>query len=149
MQAWEVKVIRCRRKTIGIRVTDDGEVIVRAPTRTPMTEIRRVLEEKRGWIEKTLIRVRTREQVPKLTGEEVEALAQQALKDPYCFDFLTLRERYTKHELEDALVGNITRFLLELGSGFSFVGRQWPWRLTAKSFSSTCFSITSNCVDTW
>ena len=52
-------------------------------------------------------------------------LAQQTLKDPYCFDFLALRERYSERELEDALVENIARFLLELGSGFSFVGRQF------------------------
>lgn len=52
-------------------------------------------------------------------------LAQQTLKDPYCFDFLALRERYSERELEDALMDNIARFLLELGSGFSFVGRQF------------------------
>ena len=52
-------------------------------------------------------------------------LVQQTLKDPYCFDFLTLRERYSERELEDALVDNIARFLLELGNGFSFVGRQF------------------------
>ena len=52
-------------------------------------------------------------------------LAQQTLKDPYCFDFLTLREKYSERELEDALVDNIAKFLLELGNGFSFVGRQF------------------------
>jgi len=52
-------------------------------------------------------------------------LVQQTLKDPYCFDFLTLREKYSERELEDALVDNIARFLLELGNGFSFVGRQF------------------------
>ena len=52
-------------------------------------------------------------------------LVQQTLKDPYCFDFLALRERYSERELEDALVDNIARFLLELGSGFAFVGRQF------------------------
>jgi len=52
-------------------------------------------------------------------------LVQQTLKDPYCFDFLTLREKYSERELEDALIDNIARFLLELGNGFSFVGRQF------------------------
>ncbi len=52
-------------------------------------------------------------------------LAQALTKDPYCFDFLSLTEKYTEHELEDALVKNITRFLMELGNGFSFVGRQY------------------------
>ena len=52
-------------------------------------------------------------------------LVQQTLKDPYCFDFIALRERYSERELEDALVDNIARFLLELGNGFAFVGRQY------------------------
>lgn len=51
-------------------------------------------------------------------------LAEQTLKDPYNFDFLTLREKYDEKELEDALVDQITQFLLELGTGFSYLGRQ-------------------------
>ena len=61
-------------------------------------------------------------------------LARQTLKDPYCFDFLALRERHTERELEDALVENIARFLLELGSGFSFVGRQWRLEVGGEEF---------------
>lgn len=51
-------------------------------------------------------------------------LAQAITKDPYNFDFLTLRERYDEKELKDALMDNITKFLLELGNGFAFVGRE-------------------------
>ncbi len=51
-------------------------------------------------------------------------LAKQTLKDPYHFDFLTLREEYNEKELESALVNQITDFLLELGSGFSYLGKQ-------------------------
>lgn len=51
-------------------------------------------------------------------------LAEQTLKDPYNFDFLSLREEYDEKELEDALVNQITQFLLELGTGFSYIGRQ-------------------------
>lgn len=51
-------------------------------------------------------------------------LAEQTLKDPYNFDFLTLREEYDEKELEDALVNQITQFLLELGTGFAYLGRQ-------------------------
>lgn len=51
-------------------------------------------------------------------------LAQQTLKDPYNFDFLTMRDGYVERELEDALTENITKFLLELGHGFAYVGRQ-------------------------
>jgi predicted nuclease of restriction endonuclease-like (RecB) superfamily len=52
-------------------------------------------------------------------------LARQTLKDPYVFDFITLREKHDEKELEDALVQHVTKFLLELGAGFSFIGRQY------------------------
>lgn len=51
-------------------------------------------------------------------------LAQQMTKDPYCFDFLSISKKYTEKELKDALMDNIQRFLLELGNGFAFVGRE-------------------------
>lgn len=51
-------------------------------------------------------------------------LAKEMLKDPYHFDFLTMKAEYEERDLEEALVANITKFLLELGKGFSFVGRQ-------------------------
>ncbi len=52
-------------------------------------------------------------------------LARQTLKDPYAFDFLTIREKYDEKDLEDALLNHVTKFLLELGSGFSYLGRQY------------------------
>lgn len=55
--------------------------------------------------------------------------AQQIFKDPYHFEFLSLQENYTEHELEEALVHNITHFLLELGKGFAYVGRQMELRM--------------------
>ena len=51
-------------------------------------------------------------------------LASELLKDPYNFDFLSLSEKVREKELEDALVRSITEFLIELGSGFAYVGRQ-------------------------
>ena len=51
-------------------------------------------------------------------------LAKELLKDPYHFDFLAMKEKYNERDLEEALIANITQFLLELGKGFSFVGRQ-------------------------
>lgn len=51
-------------------------------------------------------------------------LARELLKDPYQFDFITLTEDYKERELEDALTTNITKFLLELGQGFAYIGRQ-------------------------
>ncbi|WP_367066373.1 PDDEXK nuclease domain-containing protein [Oryzisolibacter sp. LB2S] len=51
-------------------------------------------------------------------------LARQSLKDPYLFDFLRIGEEAGEREIEAALVQHITQFLLELGAGFAFVGRQ-------------------------
>ena len=53
-------------------------------------------------------------------------LAEQLLKDPYLFDFLTLEEPFHERELETGLVRHLEKFLLELGQGFAFVGRQYP-----------------------
>lgn len=64
----------------------------------------------------------------KLPSEQCQ-IAKDILKDPYNFEFLTMRERYEEKELEDALVTNITHFLLEMGKGFAFVGRQMELRM--------------------
>ena len=52
-------------------------------------------------------------------------LVQQALKDPYIFDFMTLEEPFHERELEMSLVRHLEKFLVELGQGFAFVGRQY------------------------
>ena len=44
---------------------------------------------------------------------------------PYNFDFISIREGYNEKELKDALMDNIQKFLLELGTGFAFVGREY------------------------
>jgi predicted nuclease of restriction endonuclease-like (RecB) superfamily len=51
-------------------------------------------------------------------------LARESLKDPYRFDFLGLGQEAQEREIEHALVKHVTDFLLELGAGFAFVGRQ-------------------------
>jgi len=51
-------------------------------------------------------------------------LANQLIKDPYSFDFLTLTQNYNERELEQGLVEHITKFLLELGAGFAYLGKQ-------------------------
>lgn len=61
-------------------------------------------------------------------------LAEQILKDPYNFDFLGLRGKYNERELEDALTTNITNFLLTLGSGFAYVGRQHKVEVDGREF---------------
>ncbi len=62
--------------------------------------------------------------LPDIDGE----LACQITRDPYNFDFLAIRKDYDEKELKDALMDNVVKFLLELGSGFSFVGKEY--RLT-------------------
>ena len=52
-------------------------------------------------------------------------LANQLIKDPYNFDFLTFTKKYNERELENALIDNLVKFLLELGAGFSFIGKQY------------------------
>ena len=52
-------------------------------------------------------------------------MAQQALKDPYNFDFLTLSTQAQEQEIEQGLIDHIQKFLLELGQGFAFIGRQY------------------------
>lgn len=52
-------------------------------------------------------------------------LAQELTKDPYIFDFTELTEPYKERELKKALMANISRFFLELGSGFAYVGEEY------------------------
>ncbi len=61
-------------------------------------------------------------------------LARETLKDPYKFDFLTLTEKALEKDIEEQLVKHITAFLLELGGGFSFVGRQVPLKIDGEDF---------------
>ena len=61
-------------------------------------------------------------------------LVQQTLKDPYLFDFLTLSEPFKERELETGLLKHLESFLLELGEGFSFVGRQYPVEVSNQEY---------------
>ena len=61
-------------------------------------------------------------------------LANELIKDPYSFDFLTLTENFREKELELALLDNITKFLLELGSGFAFMGKQKKLKVGDRDF---------------
>ena len=61
-------------------------------------------------------------------------LAQQTLKDPYLFDFLALTHDVSERELEQGLVKHITQFLLELGAGFAYMGKQVPLKVGERDF---------------
>lgn len=65
---------------------------------------------------------------------EHSQLAHATLKDPYFFDFLGLGDEARERDIEDALVRHITRFLLELGAGFAFVGRQYRLEVGGDEF---------------
>ncbi len=71
-------------------------------------------------------------------GERLPApasdLARQTLKDPYVFDFLGVSKEADEREIESALVTHISRFLLELGAGFAYVGRQVPLEVGGDDF---------------
>lgn len=61
-------------------------------------------------------------------------LAQQLIKDPYCFDFLSLGKEAQERELENALLDHMRDFLLELGVGFAFMGSQYPLEVDRKEY---------------
>ncbi|MBY0374981.1 MAG: PDDEXK nuclease domain-containing protein, partial [Bryobacteraceae bacterium] len=61
-------------------------------------------------------------------------LAQQLLKDPYNFDFLTLDKDARERDIERGLLDHLRQFLLELGSGFAFVGSQVPLEVGGEDY---------------
>lgn len=61
-------------------------------------------------------------------------LAKQALKDPYIFDFLSMTKEYNERDLEKSLIEHITQFLLELGAGFAYIGRQVQIQVGEREF---------------
>ena len=68
-------------------------------------------------------------------------------KDPYNFDFLAITEQYREKELKDALMHNITKFLLELGTGFAFVGREYRLQIghTEKFIDMLFYNLNLRC----
>lgn len=61
-------------------------------------------------------------------------IANQTLKDPYLFDFLTLQKGYIEKDLEQGLISHIQKFLLELGEGFAFIGRQYHLEISESDY---------------
>lgn len=60
--------------------------------------------------------------------------SRQMLKDPYIFDFITIAEPFNERELETELIKHLEKFLIELGAGFAFVGRQYHLEISDKDF---------------
>lgn len=61
-------------------------------------------------------------------------LVRETLKDPYIFDFITITQPFTEREFETELVKHVEKFLLELGAGFAFVGRQYKLIISDQEF---------------
>lgn len=104
--------------------------------------MQRTIEE--GWGRDTLIQ-KIKQEVHKKEGKLISnfksilppsnsELVQQSFKDPYLFDFVTMAEPFRERELELNLVKHMEKFLLELGSGFAFVGRQHHLEVSEKDF---------------
>lgn len=77
---------------------------------------------------------RTISNFSKVLTKDQSEIAQQTLKDPYIFDFLSLGTQYNERELEKGLIEHITSFLLELGAGFAYMGKQVPLKVSSKDF---------------
>ena len=69
----------------------------------------------------------------KLSSPQSE-LALQTMKDPYIFDFIELKENSKEKDLEEALINNMTKVLLELGKGFAFVGHQYHLEVEGEDY---------------
>ena len=61
-------------------------------------------------------------------------LAIQTIKDPYVFDFLTFDKPFVERDIENQLIENITKFLLELGKGFAYVGKQYHLEIANQDY---------------
>ena len=83
----------------------------------------------------------------KILPDTQSDLAQEMTKDPYNFDFLTLRQNYDEKELKDALMENVQKFLLELGKGFAFVGREYRLEVgeTEQFLDMLFYNIVNHC----
>lgn len=121
--------------------------IVTLLTKLPSAEVRAWYAQQAiagGWSRATLdVQIRNRlieRQGQAITNFETRlpaphsGLAHETLKDPYLFDFLGLGDDAHEREIENALVRHITKFLLELGSGFAFVGRQYRLEVDGSEF---------------
>ena len=81
---YDIIIKRSNRKTLAIQITPDAQVIVRAPYRMPDSVIREFIREKEEWIQNHLEKIfqikETRDQLPRLSYEEIQKLADQALQ---------------------------------------------------------------------
>lgn len=85
---YKIQIIRSNRKTLGLEIREEGTLLVRAPYRLPKKDILRFINEKSDWIEKSMKKVKERQEktreelqdVQRLTMQEIEQLADRALE---------------------------------------------------------------------
>ena len=81
---YDIIIKRSNRKTLAIQITPDAQVMVRAPYRMPDSVIREFIREKEGWIQDHLAKMlqikEARDQLPRLSYDEIQKLADQALQ---------------------------------------------------------------------
>ncbi len=80
-----------------------------------------------------------------LPSEQSE-LALQTMKDPYIFDFVRFREGMIERDIESELVANVRKLLLELGTGFAFVGEQYELNVGERDFYIDLLFTILNCI---
>lgn len=100
-----------------------------------MRDLRRQL--KTGYFERTMIRAKQKtKQLPgRKTGRKNEVIIPDHIfKDPYVFEFLDLPEGYNEKDLEQAMVKNIQKFILEIGKGFTYLGNQFRIQVGSKDY---------------
>ena len=78
---YDMEIIRSRWRTLGLEITRDGRVVVRAPFGVSEEQIGKFVASKQGWLEKHLADFARAESLPPLTSEEIRALAEAALED--------------------------------------------------------------------
>jgi len=86
-----------------------------------------------GLYERQAVKAKTTNYGKRLPKPQSE-LAEQTLKDPYIFDFIEHKKKLTERLIEDGLVKNITKLLLELGTGFAFIGNQYHIEVEKEDF---------------
>jgi hypothetical protein len=74
-------------------------------------------------------------------------MPDMVFRDPYILDFLNLSDSYSERDLETAILRDIEAFLLEMGTGFSFVARQKRMVIDGETIPLTCSSIIAACGD--
>lgn len=102
-------------------------------------DVRTLRRQKNSSLYLRLAASKDKEGLLKLANNGIEIQKpEDIIKDTYTLEFLKIpqTERYSEKELEDRIIGNLEKFLLELGKGFTFVGRQY--RLTINNINYYC-----------